>query len=713
MTAACDLTIRDTGRVLSTGAEPGADLVHLEGGCAVEIEGLVASTGGGRIVPNNPPNSCAGVTLAAKAVRRNPTVRLDKPSFSTSCVEVWAGNSLTIRRDVPGLNGEINADTGIGGTPNLGIGWVDLFARGDISILSAADPAVHANGLGDGAGDSEEGGLVTVKSRDGKVVARGLALQASAGTAGADGGAIAIEAMLDVDLGSGPSPLGAASLDAKGNAVGSTSKGGKITARSFTGAILSDAPSTLDVSGGAANGVVQLTACGATGFPPGSVVQATPVEISGACGGQPGLSSYVVLPDCPCLNGIPPSFCDQLEVRAVLNSVTGMFPGNKGPDVVVDARVGSIQDALDAASDANQDGYIIVAVIANDGGLLGGHVNQTVEINRAYPKRFALLGCSATLHATDMPARPAGHITAGASSPPGSAENIFVMNLYASDSGVAGWLIEGDGRLLRATRGIGNAVGVKFLGNNNTMKIVRSASNTGAGVVVVGNGNQLVDIDAWANGADGVVVSGDGNLLDGVDAGDRGKGNAGNGITVTGAGNKIVGCDAFANLGHGVFVSGNGNQIDKSNAGERSKGNGLDGFRVEGGSNVLSENDAFSNQRNGVVVKGDGNSIKLGRAGDAGSANGVDGLAVDGNANALDGNKVNGNTGAGIRITGTANTLKNNRSNDGSLGSTKTNLGGQYCTSDGSTLDLGGNKKDNVNYVGTGTPKKYPAGCVK
>ena len=40
----CTLTVGDKGKVVSKGLDPGADLVHLEGGCQVLIQGIVSST---------------------------------------------------------------------------------------------------------------------------------------------------------------------------------------------------------------------------------------------------------------------------------------------------------------------------------------------------------------------------------------------------------------------------------------------------------------------------------------------------------------------------------------------------------------------------------------------------------------------------------------------------------------------------------------------
>lgn len=293
--AACELTISDTGKVSSRGVDPGADLVHLEGGCTVEINGLVESTGIGHAVPTSPRNRC------------NSTFRPDKPANSTACVEVWAGGSLTINSLAP-HNGEINANTGGPGGSN-GTGWIDLFARGDIGIIGFATTVgptatkwtVHANGL---ANTNDVGGLIDVESTEGEVSANGRALQANATGSGGKGGTINVEAKLDVDVQGGLA-------QAKGATSGGAPAGGKITAQSWgtapaTGSIVSDANSKLDVTGGlAANpatlGAITLTACGTIGFPPGVTAPAavTPAKTTGVCGGNPQLSSYVVLPNCP------------------------------------------------------------------------------------------------------------------------------------------------------------------------------------------------------------------------------------------------------------------------------------------------------------------------------------------------------------------------------------------------------------------------------
>jgi hypothetical protein len=134
--AGCTLLVSDTGTVSSQGRDPGADLVHLQA-CNVIIDGLVQSTGPGHAIPTNPPNHCDNNAGAGGGLRP------DKPANSTACVEVWAGDSLTISSVLP-HTGEVNADIGFsGGTERHS--WIDLFARGNVQIVGAtlAPYAVH------------------------------------------------------------------------------------------------------------------------------------------------------------------------------------------------------------------------------------------------------------------------------------------------------------------------------------------------------------------------------------------------------------------------------------------------------------------------------------------------------------------------------------------------------------------------------------------
>lgn len=695
--AGCDLLV--TGKVSSRGRDNGADRVHLEGGCSVNVTGLVESKGAGHV--SDGENVCKGPQ------------RPDKPDsaaeggFSNGCVEIWSGSTIDV-------SGEINADIGTqGGTD--GIGWIDLFAVGDITITGDASSfAVHANGgLNQ---NTDNGGIVTVKSRDGKVTASQNAIQASALTCnGGKGGRVTVQGKQDVNLTPG------AVIQARG-CVPAGGAGGDVRIRSFgvapsTGSIVSDAASVIDVTGGTpANGIIALEACSTIGFPPGTT---TPVSVvvgkTFTCGGNPSFESYVVFPTCQCLEEPDFGFCLKAPVRSVLDPDTGRFPGNEGPDLLVRFDLDeSVQDGLDSVSDTNDDGYIILAVAKDDTGQLGGHRVESIAIERAYEQRFALIGCSVTLHDEDLgDGRPTATVASTASSPVGSLENIFVMDIHGADSEVAGWKIEGDGRYFRNVYGLDSATGLWFSGNGNTMHNGKAEDNSGVGILVQGNGNLVDSADSNGNDGHGIQVVGAGNTIDGTDVGDRGKGNGGDGINVAGAGNRILENDVFANLGNGIFVAGDSSTIKKNDVGERGKENGLDGIHLEGSNSVLQENNAKANGGDGFDVLGSGNLFKKNTAGDSGdNRNGGDGFHVFGNSNVFDENKASANLGDGFELSGTGDTLKNTRSNDGSSNGSRENGGKEYVFAN-PVKDLGGNKKDNVNFVGVGSPKFYAAGSYE
>jgi hypothetical protein len=284
VSAGCNLTVGDTGLVSSKGTDPGADLVHLQGGCSVKILGLVQSTGAGHGVPK-PPNRCASAN------------RPDKPSNATACVEIWAGDSLTIDRTTTHL-GEVNADTGGPGGAS-GTSWIDLFSRGDITIAgtAAGTYTVRANG---NAVTNDDGGVVTVRTRDGQILTSGLALQANAPGNGGAGGTLAVEA--GGPSGSGNVALGTASLQARGATKGGHPAGGRIGARAFSGSVLGDAGGELNASGGPGNGLVVLQGCNVPGPAVSYQGAATPAAttLPPSCGGAPTFAAYVALPDCLC-----------------------------------------------------------------------------------------------------------------------------------------------------------------------------------------------------------------------------------------------------------------------------------------------------------------------------------------------------------------------------------------------------------------------------
>jgi parallel beta helix pectate lyase-like protein len=712
ITASCDLTVSDTGFISSKGKDSGADLVHLQGGCDVLINGVVQSTGAGHAIPGNPPNSCSDVIPHTGSVRRNPATRPDKNVNSTGCIEVWAGNSLTINA---ASGAELNADVGDGGSN--GTSWIDLFARGNIAINGDAGTyAVHANELAQTNGG---GGDITVKSRDGKVTTGGNALQAGDGLSnGSKGGNVVVEA--GGVGGAGDIVFGTASIQALADgSPGATGTGGTITAKSFNGQITGSAPGALDTrEAGAAGGVITLTACAADPALTytGTEDAATVNNNFPFCGGTVQFQPYVVLPDCPCQALLPP-VCEKATVQAVLNPFTGRFPNNFGPDVTVRLDLGQkVQDAVDSASDSNGDGYILILVVKDGTGQLGGSTSENVLVSKAYDHRFGLLACSVTINALDA-SKPAGRIASGAASPVGSPENIFVMDLHgAGSSGVAGWKVEGDDRYMRNVATKDSAVGMWFAGNNNTMHNGNAVDNAGVGIQVDGSFNKIETPDSFGNGGCGIQVTGNSNTVAGADVGDRNKGNGNGGLCVTGDFNVLSENDVFANTGTGISVAGNSNQLLKNNVGDvGDKGNSGDGIDVTGDSNKLSENDVYNSGGDGVTVTGKSNQLLKNVSGDKGKGNVGDGFRVVGAGNTLQENKASANGGDGFDVSGGtsavpgANSLKSNQSNTGSSGGSGENTGAEYKLLNFVKNNGGGNKADGTTVPTAAKCPTFPA----
>ena len=202
------------------GAEPGADLVHLQG-CVVQIDGIVQSivTGnGGHALPNNPANHC----------NLDPVTHTPANDY-TACVEVW-GDTITI-----GPTGEVSAD-GVTNQQSNTRAWIDLIATNSIAINgNAALPfAVHANA---GPTEGDFGGLITIIAQTGTLTSTGLAVQASAWR-WREGGAVIMQA-------GGNLVLNDSTVEAHGGAASVNSVGGSIAGRSFNGVLSGGAASVL------------------------------------------------------------------------------------------------------------------------------------------------------------------------------------------------------------------------------------------------------------------------------------------------------------------------------------------------------------------------------------------------------------------------------------------------------------------------------------
>ena len=635
--ACCELFVDDTGVVTSRGLDPGADRVHLEG-CVVAISGLVQSTAPGHTAPSP---LCT------------PPIRPGKPPESTGCVEIWAGTTLTI--DSTGTHkGEINADIGFSGGTS-GRGWIDILANGNILLNDGAGNDGPSPNLAPGDLDSPYlvhanmnvltdsfGGVILVQSRLGKVDTFGNALQANATVSGSKGGFITVEAG-----GLSPVPGGDVNFhDASIQAIGSNTnncpsakEGGHIFARSSNGQVLGVAPGELNADGGNAPandtcdhlGDVTLQDCGPPPDPAfaygGTVIPAPPIILADACGVPVVFPAFAplspeVYPADTCATACQPvtptptptitstptptttptPFCNKLPVQTVL--------AGRVPDVIVRTDLGgSIQAVVAGATDTNGDGYIIVGVVSNGTGALGGSTTQNVVIDQVYPKPFLLIGCSVTMiNPRANAGNPTGWIKPGAGvlNPPGG--NIFAMDLHGTGStGVdgAGWKVEGNGRELRNTVGSGNTTGIWFKGDNNIMHNGAASSNSGVGLKIEGNGNYTTDTAVFSNTSHGVQVIGNTNQLLKIDAGDIGKGNSGDGFNVSGNNNVLTENTARSNTLDGIrIISGTGNALKKNlSGGTASQNNGDCEFEVVAGNINKGENKA-----NNVTVPGAVNS---------------------------------------------------------------------------------------------------------
>ena len=293
--------------------------------------------------------------------------------------------------------------------------------------------------------------------------------------------------------------------------------------------------------------------------------------------------------------------CEKQPVQQVLDTKTGRYPGNKGPDVFVILSNGdSIQNAIDTVTDKNNDNYLLIQVLKDSTGQLGGSTNQRFTISKSYDKTFGLIGCSNTLVNPD-PSTPTELITASAGSP----GNIFVMDVHGSGSNVAGVEVDGTGRELRNVyANSNNGVGYWITGDGNTIHNGQASSNKGDGVYITSNGNTMTDTDLFGNGGNGVNVVGSSNQLLKLDAGDKGKGNTGDGIHVVGDSNLVSEPGAFANGGDGIDVFGASNTLTKPVAGDKGKGNGGDGIRIAGAGNSVTEGKASANKGIGYELSG-------------------------------------------------------------------------------------------------------------
>jgi hypothetical protein len=548
--AGCNLTVSDTGVVSSEGRDPGADLVHLQA-CVVEIDGLVQSFGPGHAVPVNPINHCDHAN------------RPDKPTNSTGCVEIWAGDSLTL--DSVTHNGQINADIGLGGQVG-GRGWIDMFARGPVLILGDTSGTafdVHSNQ----GGTNGFAGIIHVASTASSVTASGTAFQVDDLGGGSKGGSVTIEAFLNVTLDD-------ASIFARGDFAqsGGFGWGGQITGQSFTGALswqkLSAVASIGDVRPTGADtipvvdvtapslasgkrGVITLTSCtvppndGGTSFPFNGDTPTTPTLVT-ACAVGPTLQPYVVLPPADCGPNCLPRITQTPTPTPGTPTVTPTHGTcTEDPNAVLTRSVSNpgsgvpnyatLQAAYNAA--------------ANTGETIGMFGNTVENVTLDGAKTLKITQCTSA-------------------------------RITAANSGLPVWNITSTGKLtIVGPDSVGGNIGWWVQGNGgHTLKSVRANGASQYGILVASNTNNVSWNDVSGNGPGaGVRVTGNSNILKGGTVGP----NNGDGVQLVGNTNTLSGATVQSNTINGVLALGGSNQI-KSN---KANSNGGDGFKNAAGAN--------------------------------------------------------------------------------------------------------------------------------
>ncbi len=727
--AGCVLTITDQGKVSSRGGDPGADLVHLEG-CVVTVFGLVESTGTGHQIPNTPANSCSDAPTVGP--RRNPVTRPGKPQKSTACVEIWSGTTLLI--DSTGSHkGEVNADVGFTGGPE-GRGWIDLFANLDININDGAGNgqsrfptpfAVHANG--GLQQNSDDGGLITIKSLLGSVATTGNAIQADAtgpNCGGCDGGEIVVEAKININF-SGSAIFARGDTDS-GGGFGNGGKIGPLATpiRAFTGFLswtsgVGDARPTGSAVPAAQRGQITLQACAAAGgvtlgatFPVnGVVVLPYPNVLPSSCVGAPVLPAYAT--------PFPSATCDT-QCRLIpsggkrgmkFNDLDGNHlkggaePGLQNWEIRVydTANVQVNSQLTDAAGNyafALNPGSHKVCEVLKPGW------TQTCPTG-VPPNGLDCNGAATTIadcDAIDPALAPLGYaitITTGLDegndfgntfeTPPCPEDPAAVCSCSVGPQFSTLDLAYHD-----PTCGFNGATICMFantvenakLDGDLTLKITQctlarmTALDNNAPVVDVTSTGKLTIVGPdTVGGTIGWLVQSSGHELRGLRASGASqygawiKGNDNSvafntvsgspvGIRIEGINNDVRGGTISGNSGDGVQVAGGpGNKMRGANV-QQNSGNGI---VVEGSGNTVRDNGRVNNNiKNGILVTGNGNTILNNATGsDKGKGNIENGIKVTGTGNTLDSNKANANTLHGFHITSTATgtRLKNNQSN--------------------------------------------------
>jgi SdrD B-like domain/Right handed beta helix region len=764
--ACCDLVIGDTGKVISKGTDPGADLVHLQA-CVIQIFGLVASTGPGH---GSPFDNLCNVD------------RPGKPANSSACVEIWAGTTLLID-STNGHKGEVNADIGqAGGTQ--GSSWIDALANGAIIIRGNAtvptvaagnndtNPAfaVHANQrLRNG-----HGGDITVISRDSTVTTFGRALQANASTGsnGGKGGHIVVLARDNVAFGAVVAAVDVpAFIQAAGDITGGGSQqGGTIVAQSFTGTVTGVAGSQLSVEG--PGGTATLTGCAdPAGTYLGTVIPAAAEIDTTICPGvSPPLPSPADLkiPSAECASrcqGLAAGIKTGVKFHDLnQNGVQDANePGLPGWEIHVFDTVTKalVQSTVTLAADPNSipptpAGFYSFTLDPGNytvcEGLQAGWTQTAPLAGSVPPPGESLANCTTYTNSGAITPGPRGYnfTIVGAEvlsgndfgnvMPVGAClklPNLLPTHTFTlnSDPTQIQKIIDAaaidDVILLLPLNGVKTEnisinKRIQLFGCSITLK----AATAGAPVVTTtpgADGGLTKDIHATGSTVAGYKIAGSNHTIVNV----RAFSNA-IGFWITGNSNVVTGALGTLKNGTGIRIDGNSNLLDTNNGVEKSSGDGVvisagatgntvkkyivrgsagDGFKVEAGASltVLSENKAYSNGLNGYLILGSDTTMSRNIAGDTGTGNAADGIRVDGSNGPMSENVSKANSRAGIRVTGTGHKLAKNRS--GGTGNQE-NGSCQYVVGV-SNVNGGSNTSSNyAPFTFTDTGANSPAACV-
>jgi hypothetical protein len=708
--AGCVLTVGDNGLVTSQGKDPGADLVHLEG-CSVSIFGVVESTGAGHAIPDSPPNSCSD-KAAYTGTRRNSAVRTGKPQSSTGCVEIWAGNTVVIS-SADGHSGEVSADIGTSGG-SMGRGWIDILARGTINIADGAgnDPkaneqiyAVHANGgLNQ---NTDDAGLINIRSLGGDVVASGNAIQASSTNAGGSGGEIHVEALNNVTFDN-------ATIEAQGdvNGTGGFGKGGRIGTDSSNGwqqknepiiaykGLVSWANGVGDVrpTGTNANlatanrGVIALKSCqgidtASTTFSNNGLPNTVPTSLAPSCSAAgPVLPAYVndsAFPRADCL-----TYCSlKAKKRGMkFNDLAGNHvkdPGDPGlPNWEIKA--------------FNSQGLYVGSAITDSSGhyefqLMPGNYTFCEVWQSGWTQTFPVPGdptAVATCPNLSGDLEPVGYnVTLAAGQvddgndfgnymdPPSCPEDPkATITMAVDDTGAAHGTVPVFTTVQAAYDNAPNGAVIGLfsntsenvvLGGSKTLKITQC---TTARVYALDNSKPVWTLSSTGaltvvspdavGGSIGWLIQGDDNDVKSV----RSTGASQYGMVITGNDNRVS-FNSVTGSPVGVRIEGIGNDV-RGGTVSGNYGNGVE-IANTGSLNAFQTANVTGNGGNGILVEGSNNTVSSnGRV----DSNKLNGILVSGANNTIKNNaagsdKAVGNGQDGFRVSGAGNLLQDNKAN--------------------------------------------------